>query len=229
MTISLFITLIASLSTVLGLVIIEKLQNKNKFESISLAFATGLILMVSLGEMVPEAFEAIGLLKTAIALGIGVVLSLLLDVIFPHEHDEVQEPGHYIDECLCSHEESVSWGMILALVLHNVIEGFATGIALTSNLKIGFAMAIGIALHNLPIGFTLGITMESAGFKKGKIYLFVVLVALSQPLGAIGGLLLLALSKEVEILLGFSMAVASGIMVFVAFDELWPAARKSGR
>lgn len=220
------VTLVAGLSTVLGAFLAYKVKNKT-FQSVSLAFATGIMLMIALSEMLPEAFETIGTPLALLFMVVGALLSLLLDIILPHHHDEDDEPGHYIHECECTHSHTLSRGMVLALVLHNLLEGAATGMAVEANFRIGLSMAIGIAIHNIPIGATLGASLMSTGESKGKVFLNVTLVALSQCVGALFGILAVSGPKAQEALRA-SMAIVAGILIFISFDELWPAARKDG-
>ncbi|MCF0262761.1 MAG: ZIP family metal transporter, partial [Sphaerochaetaceae bacterium] len=139
----------------------------------------------------------------------------------------LEEPGHFIDDCECNHKNSVSRGMIVALILHNLIEGIAMGLTAVSDMRLGISMAIGIALHNIPIGATLAISIKAAGEKQTRAVLASVFVGLSQPLGALAGLLLFK-GPNMEGALSALMAVVAGILVFISFDELWPAARLNG-
>jgi zinc transporter, ZIP family len=220
------VTLVAGLSTTLGAVLASKVKGKT-FQSFSLAFATGIMLMISLGEMLPDAFDGIGTPLALVLMVAGAFLSLALDLLFPHHHDEEEEPGHYINECECSHSQTISHGMVAALILHNVIEGVATGVAVESDLRLGLSMALGIAIHNVPIGATLCVSLMSAGESRGKAIFNAVLVGLSQPLGAVLGLLVLT-GSAAQSGLNACMALVAGILIFISFDELCPASRKNG-
>lgn len=223
------VTLFAGLSTVLGAALVRRVRNTG-FSAFSLAFATGIMLMVSLGELFPEALKCVGVAYSLLCVVTGALMSLILDVAIPHHHhhdEHVEVPGHYIDDCDCVHEDTVSRGMMIALVLHNVLEGLATGTAVVSNVRLGINMAIGIAIHNIPIGTTLAISMLSAGKSRERALLCSTLVGLSQPLGALLGFAVFTPFLN-DTVLALCNAVVAGILVFVAFDELWPAARKSG-
>lgn len=223
------ITLFAGLSTVIGALFVKRVRN-TLISAFSLAFATGIMLMIALGELVPEAFEALGEIKTLLFFAFGVLLSLVLDVVLPHHHHHEQEaPGHYLEDCECvhDHDHEVSHSIIIALVLHNILEGFATGVTVATDIGLGITMAIGIAIHNIPIGTTLAVSVLSAGKERKNAIVSSVLVGLSQPLGALVGLLIFG-SEVNAAVLAACMAIVAGIMVFISFDELWPAARKSG-
>lgn len=230
--IAVLVTLIAGLSTVIGALLVSHVR-KNTFEVVSLAFATGIMLMIAIGELLPEATEALGIPATLGLFVLGALLSLILDIVIPHHHhdddddDHEENPGHYIDDCECAHGETISHGMIIALLLHNIIEGLATGVTVVSDARLGMSMALGIALHNIPIGATLAISVRSAGGKRSKAILSSILVGLSQPIGALVGVLFFQ-GSAMDSVLCACMAVVAGILVFISFDELWPAARLSG-
>lgn len=224
----LLITACAGFATVIGSLFVSKKRNDQLF-SFALAFATGLMLMISLGELIPEAFEGIGIPLSLLFVALGAAVSLLLDIILPHHHHDhdghdEKEPGHFIDECECAHEDTVSRDMIIALLLHNILEGLALGITCADDISLGFGMALGIAIHNIPIGTTLGIAVVSAGKKRIEAILDAALVGLSQPVGALLGLLFFQNAD-----LSICMALVAGTLIFISFDELWPAARKNGK
>lgn len=223
------VTSIAGLSTVIGAALIKRVRNTT-VSACSLAFATGIMLMVALGELIPEAFEVLGETKVLVLFAAGACLSLVLDLVLPHhhEHDEKEEvPGHYLEDCECVHGHELSHSIVIALVLHNVLEGFATGATVVSDFALGITMAIGIAIHNIPIGTTLAVSAISAGKSRGKALGMAALVGLSQPLGALVGLLCFGSSVS-QVVLSVCMSIVAGILVFISFDELWPAAKKGG-
>lgn len=226
------VTAIAGLATVIGAILINP-NKTSKLEACSLAFAAGIMLTISLGDLLPQAMEAVGIPLGLLFLIIGATLSLILDVLFPHHHDHDEghelekEPGHYINVCECSHQHEISRGMIVALLLHNIIEGLATGVTVVSNTRLGINMAIGIALHNIPIGATLAVSVMSAGHNKSNAVLKSAIVGLAQPVGAFIGAVIFrgAISSSA---LSACMAIVAGILVFISFDEMWPAARSCG-
>ncbi|MCQ2398770.1 MAG: ZIP family metal transporter [Sphaerochaetaceae bacterium] len=224
------VTLLAGLFTVIGALFVSHVRNRT-FEAVSLAFATGVMLMIALSELIPSASEENGLVLTLFLVFAGAGLSWLLDVIFPHHHDDGENdrlPGHYMGDCECVHGHSVHHGMIAALLLHNILEGLATGIAVTSEARLGVSMAMGIAIHNIPIGSTLAVSVISSGKTKPHAVLVCMLVGLSQPLGALAGELFLNHILTAQVMAVLNSLVA-GILIFIAFDELWPASRSAGK
>lgn len=228
---ALLTTLFAGLSTVLGALLAKNSEN-TKLEAFSLSFATGIMLSLACTQLIPKASENLSVIMTSVLLVFGVILSLLLDIVIPHHHDDdenkpiLKEPGHYIDECECSHGHSISQGMVIALLLHNVLEGLANGLTSLSDVKLGISMALAIAIHNIPIGTTLAIAAVSSGHSKSKAVLYCLLIGLAQPLGALIGIGICNFAFT-AVLMSASQAIVAGVLIFIAFDEMWPMALKT--
>ncbi len=221
-----FLSLVAGLFTAVGALLVSSEKIK-KLDSLALSFATGILISISLLEMLPDALESLNTLVALIWFMLGIIFSLVLDFVFPHSHGHgEEEPGHFISECDCSHSDHLSRSMILALSLHNLIEGMVTGITATTNIRLGWSLALGIALHNIPIGLTLAISIVSTGRSKLKAVLFSIIIGLVQVLGAVIGILILKPFKEINIL-PVLMSITSGILIYISFNELWPAAKES--
>lgn len=240
------VTALAGLATVIGAsLVFTRFSQKSKLVASSLAFATGVMLCIALGELLPEGVE-IGteawgdVAETLVPVGLfvaGALLSWLLDIVFPHEHEHDceecsegvvhEEPGHFIDTEFEKHDIGrAGTGMVLALMLHNIVEGMATGMTAAGNLRLGIGMALAIALHNIPIGATLALPIGYGG-SKSKAILTALLVGLTQPLGALIGVLFFGASTS-PVVMGMLTSFVAGILVFISFDELWPAAQHSG-
>lgn len=115
----------------------------------------------------------------------------------------------------------------LAVVLHNIPEGMATGVSFGSwlsgtGITAGQALAVGlgIGLQNIPDGAMVALPLHQQGMSRGRAFLVGVLSALVEPLAA--GTMLLwaqALTGILPALMGF----AAGAMAFVIASELVPA------
>ena len=84
-----------------------------------------------------------------------------------------------------------------------------------------------IALHNIPEGIAVSVPIYHATGSKSKAFRYSFLSGLAEPLGAfIGYMLLMPIMNDTVsgILFGF----VAGIMVFISFDELLPAAKEYG-
>ena len=115
----------------------------------------------------------------------------------------------------------------LAITIHNFPEGLATFIAALQEPALGIAIAVAIALHNIPEGIAVSVPIYFATGSKKKAFIYSFLSGLAEPLGAIVGYLILMPFLS-ETLFGVVFAMVGGIMVYISFDELLPAAQKYG-
>ena len=93
--------------------------------------------------------------------------------------------------------------------------------------SIAIPIVIAIALHNIPEGIAVSVPIYHATGSKSKAFRYSFLSGLAEPLGAfIGYMLLMPIMNDTVsgILFGF----VAGIMVFISFDELLPAAKEYG-
>lgn len=115
----------------------------------------------------------------------------------------------------------------LAIALHNFPEGLATFVSALEDPAVAVPIVFAIAIHNIPEGISVSIPIYHATGSKKKAFLYSSISGLAEPVGAlIGWLLLMPIMNDTVFCIIFG-AVA-GIMVFISFDELLPAAREYG-
>ena len=113
----------------------------------------------------------------------------------------------------------------LAIAIHNFPEGLATFASTLDDVSLGLAIAVAIAIHNIPEGIVTSVPIYHATGKRKKAFLVSLLSGLTEPLGALIGYLILRpfLSDTVY---GIIFASISGIMIYIAIEELIPMARE---
>lgn len=214
--IAFLLTTIAGLSTMLGTIpIFIKLKDENKVIASSLSFAAGVMICVSITDLVPEALTLLktnhnGLLTiilTFIFIIIGIIASTIIDKSFPTTTDIPLYKVGIIS--------------MLAIILHNIPEGIATFISTTTQISSGISLTIAIALHNIPEGISISIPIYYATKKKSKALLYTFISALSEPLGAIITYLFL-LPFINNTILGLLFSFIAGIMIQISLTELLP-------
>ena len=111
----------------------------------------------------------------------------------------------------------------VAIAIHNFPEGIATFLAAFVDLKKGIVLAIGIALHNIPEGIAVATPVYFATGNRLTAFLWTLLSALAEPLGAILCWLLIkrGVNEYVE---GVMFGLVAGMMVTISFKELIPTA-----
>lgn len=228
---ALIISTLAGLSTMLGAVLIFVVKDNNKkFVSISLGFAAGVMISVSLTDLFPTAqtmFESYSGFKLSVVynvlfLAAGIVIAALLDKLIPHEEKD-EQTGEVPHKNLFR----VGFVSMLAIALHNFPEGIATFMAGYSDFKIGVSIAIAIAFHNIPEGISVAIPIYYATGSKTKALKYTFLSGVAEPLGAFAAFLIL-MPVINDFMLGALLSLVSGIMIYIAIEEMIPTSRQYG-
>lgn len=264
------LTLFAGLSTgVGGMIAFFAKRTNTTFLAYSLGFSAGVMIYISLTEILTEANLALsssyGTEKaswfTFISFIGGIALSAIIDKLIPsnenpHELKRIEQmnPDERHSEKHSDHHSDKPYkkgkhhhhkhghhhhhhdhklmriGVFTAVALgiHNFPEGIATFMAGMADVTIGISIAVAVAIHNIPEGIAVSVPVYFATGSKRKALLWSVLSGFAEPVGAAVGLLILSLFKT-DIVFGFVFAMVSGIMIYISFDELLPAAHKYGK
>lgn len=229
------LTLLAGLSTGVGscIAFFAKKTNK-KFLSISLGFSAGVMIYVSMVEILAKArlsLSAVAGEKTAgyvtvIAFFGGMFLIALIDKLIP-ENKNPHEVKFVEDESKPAKLKRMGFFTALAIAIHNFPEGLATFVSALQEPEIAVPIVIAIALHNIPEGIAVSVPIYQGTGSRKKAFIYSFLSGLAEPLGALIGYLLLMPFMN-GFVFGIIFALVAGIMVFISFDELLPAAREYG-
>jgi len=234
------LTLFAGLSTGVGSAIaFFAKQTNTRFLSISLGFSAGVMIYVSLVEILAKARIALenacgarpGAWLTVAAFFFGILLIGLIDKLIPsienpHEIKGVEEMAERPSE---RERKLLRMGMFTALAIgiHNFPEGLATFAAALADPTVGVSIALAVAIHNIPEGLAVSAPVFYATKSKGKAFCYSFLSGLAEPVGAIVGYFLLR-SFFTELTFGVIFASVAGIMVYISLDELLPTAEEYG-
>ncbi len=218
------LSFLAGISTVVGAFIIFFDKNKNsKIVTVSLSFAAGVMICVSLTDLLPNSFNMIlnsnnsfpKLLLTLIFMVIGIIISMLIDKYLPSEYENKDNKGLY----------KIGIISMVAIILHNVPEGIATFITSTNNLKLGITLTLAIALHNIPEGISIAVPIYHSTGNKLKAIMYALLSGMSEVVGSILAYLFLAPFINDHIMAAL-YAIIAGIMIHISVYELLPGAYK---
>lgn len=233
------LTLISGLSTGIGscIAFIAKRENK-KFLSVSLGFSAGVMIYVSMIEIFFKSQDLLisGLGKingswvTVISFFGGMLFIAIIDKLIPSEENphEVKTVEKENDTAY-QNDKLMRMGVFTALsiAIHNFPEGMATFVSALQEPSIAIPIVVAIAIHNIPEGIAVSVPIYHATQSKIKAFKYSFLSGVAEPVGAIIAWLLLMPIMN-DIVFGIIFAGVAGIMVFISFDELLPAAREYG-
>ena len=239
------LTAIAGLSTGLGgLVVLFARRPNLSLLSLGLGFSSGVMIYISLVEILPEAIEAFGgheggyggFIALACFFG-GFGLSALIDRLVPepanpHEVVSAEDMAAAGTGAVENRPALMRMGMFsaAAIAVHNFPEGMATFAATMSDSTLGISIAVAVAIHNIPEGIAVAVPIWFATRSRGKALGYATLSGLAEPLGALAVfLLLLPFIESTPLIVDGLLAAVGGIMVFISFDELLPTAREYGK
>lgn len=237
------LTLIAGISTGIGslLAFFAKRTNERLLSGV-LGFSAGVMIYVSLIEILPEANHMLGesmgnkiggWVALAAFFG-GILLIAVIDKLIPsfenpHETRRVEEMGSNSCKIERNNQKLMKMGVLtaVAIAVHNFPEGIATFVAALKDPNLGIAITIAIAIHNIPEGIAVSVPIFCATGDRKKAFKYSFLSGLSEPLGALLGYIFLLPIMSDQVF-GIMFALVAGIMVFISLDELIPSAIEYG-
>ena len=235
--IAFLLTLIAGLCTGIGSCIAFFTKHTNrKFLSVSLGFSAGVMIYVSMVEIFVKAQnlltsslgEKAGRWITVLAFFGGMFLIGVIDKLIPAEENPHEVKTVEAVENIKS-RKLMRMGLFtaLAIAIHNFPEGLATFVSALQDPAIAIPIVVAIAIHNIPEGIAVSVPIYQSTGSKVKAFRYSFLSGLAEPIGALVGWLILMPVLN-AVVFGSIFAVVAGIMAFISFDELLPAAREYG-
>ncbi len=224
--------LLPFLGTSLGASLVFFMRDKisSRLEKVLLGFSAGVMVASSVWSLIIPAIEQSEYMKiwaflpAVIGVIFGVVFLIMLDKITLKMSKKSQVLGENKKK-----KQLLFW----AITIHNIPEGMAVGIALSSafwgynNVTIisALTLSIGIAIQNIPEGAIVSMPLKSEGVAKRKAFGFGVLSGVVEPIFAC---LTIILTKFVTPILPYLLTFAAGSMIYVSVGELIPEANQSG-
>lgn len=209
------LAVLSGATTLLGVVLAVYFSRDRRWVALGIGFSVGVMILISLLELIPSALAATGLVEALVAVVVGSAFVAVLHWILPHTH-LVEEHGVFESTML-----RTAYLVLIGLILHDLPEGFAMANSYILSPSLGVLVAIIIALHNTPEEFAMAVTVVAA--KEHRfLYLAALISALAEPAGALIGLIAVQMAPVMNPLF---MGAAAGAMIFVSAHELIPMAK----
>jgi len=202
-----------------------------------LSAATLGLLAEALHEVRPQGVLDVSvLLQVLVGFALGVLVLVLMERI-PHQHagghrehisrhHDAQDSVHPHE---IEHHEEVRKGLIItgAMTIHRIPEGFAIGAGFAAGpaRTLGWVLAVAVAFQNACEGTVMGAPLRAAGWSRKRAFLTVAATGLATPFAAIFGYLA---GTYATALLPFSLALASGALLYLISNEIIPETHSHG-
>ncbi len=213
--------------TTLGsaLVFLFKKTNKNIMDSL-LGISAGIMLAAAIFSLLLPSIEqsnSLGM-PTILVVSIGILFGGLLLIL-----------GDKISSKYVLKEESKLKRVLLlttSIILHNIPEGIAIGVAFGSviygiegaTIAAAISLAAGIAIQNVPEGAAISIPLRREGLKRHQAFLVGMSSGIVEPISALIGVVLVL---KIKVILPYLLAFAAGAMIFVVIVELIPESQSN--
>lgn len=219
----LLFTLILGIFILLGALIVFLTKNNDRFVQFSISLAFGVMVMLIALDLLPEAYEVIdhgNIIYDVIYIGIGVIIGFLLlkllDYFIPDHEDD-----HKTKDDSDRNLKHIGLVSSIALVIHNIVEGMAIYLLISSDFKSGLLACIGVGLHNIPLGMVIASTFYKSNQNKKNTMIIMMGISLST---FIGGLFIhfIPLVSALDILESVSLTLTIGMLLYILIMELLP-------
>lgn len=208
-------TLLAGLSTSLGIIPCLLKNKKEKIISSSLMFSSGVMITLSIFSLIPESFKLLtqtftknqAILVTLFLFSTGI---FIFKIINKNSKEKANSPLYNLGIL-----------SLFTILIHNIPEGMATFISNTSNPTLGIKLAIAIALHNIPEGIAIAIPIYYATKDLKKASIYTIISGLSEFIGALITYMFLK-DYITPLLQSITLAITAGIMISISISEYIP-------
>ena len=196
--------------TVLGSLLVYFIKGKinKKYQNYIIALSSGIMFASAIWSLfIPALEQSSTLLIPILGFIIGIIILL------------------FINSMVSDKPINKNKIMTLSIILHNIPEGMAVGVAFAGitqgymSYQSALMLAIGIAIQNIPEGSIISIPLYSYNNNKNKSFLIGCLSGIVEPIGAFIAYLI---TSKIILLLPIILSFASGAMIYVVIEDLLP-------
>lgn len=216
----LFISSLAGLSSLIGyLFIYINIRNIHKIITIFLSFSVGIILSLSIFDLIPESIKLINLSTD------NYIFSCILFLIFFTIGYNLIKLFHNTEKNNPSSLYRVGKITFITFMIHNFLEGIITYSSLNYNIIFGINLTISIILHNIPEGILISIPIYYSTKNKLKTFKMVFLSSLFEIIGTVFAFIIFNWFN-INLVIPYIISIISGIMISLIINEVLPELKK---
>jgi zinc transporter, ZIP family len=213
--------LLATSSLFLGGSIASRFSLNKKILGIIMAFGAGTLISAVSYELV---YEAVKLAKGTGFPGFGLFAGALT-FFFSEKLIEKYSTGHQTAN-KASEQSGLLIPMVLAIILDGVPESIVIGLGIFEGGSVSMAMLVAVFISNLPEAIAGTTGMKSAGWRRGKIALLWLIIAVVCAFASVAGFSLF--SRASDNWLSFIQAFAGGAILIMLANSMIPESYERG-
>ncbi len=199
-------------------------QLPHKWNDTILGYCAGIMLAASILGLIVPAFESRSTPWWMITIGVmaGAYFLNVLDLLTPHLHHitglDAEEHRHNarLNHVLL---------FVMAIGLHKLPEGIATGVSMSDGGDASWTVSVGIALQNVPEAMVIIAPLLLAGVNRLRTMVLSIIIGLLEVIGVWLGY---ALGHVSAVMLPVMLGFAGGAMLYVTSDEMIPETHAHG-
>ena len=211
---ALLLSSVAGLSTCLGIVFTYfKPKNVEKFMTISLSMAMGVMILISIKELIPvPAVFIVRSINNIISYIILLICPVLAYLIIYLSKKNIKSKNNLYRVGVLN---------MITLFLHNVPEGIVTFMSSMTNHVLGLKLSLAIMAHNIPEGICISVPIYYSTKNRFKAFFYTFISGIAEPLGAILTFVLFKQYITSEIL-NIILYFIGCLMILISLTEILP-------
>ena len=213
--------LLATSSLIIGGSIAYRLSLSKRTLGVIMAFGAGTLIAAISFELIPE---ALNLAKGTGFPGFGLFAGALTFFLADKLIEKLGAKDHMAIEA--SSQSRLVIPMVLAIILDGVPESIVIGLGLFEGGKVSLAMLVAVFISNLPESIAGSTGMKAGGWKKNRIILLWLFIAIVCAISSVAGFSLF--SGASAHWLSFIQAFAGGAILMVLANSMIPESYEHG-
>ncbi len=223
--IALLMSTLAMISTIIGAlpVLLIRVRRSGSIEDlidIGLGFSSGVMIVASFTSLLLPSIEEGGFEVTLAGFLLGAAAIAIVNEVTPHEHIFKGFEGWRNARS----KIKAAWLVALAIIIHNIPEGYSIGVASAYRGLEGVKVGLAISLQDMPEGLAVALPVLAI---TGSMYMAVMIATLSGFSEVVAAVLAVIVFGNPQ-LLYLGLSSAAGAMMYVVSHEAIPESHRGG-